>query len=207
MALDLQEQEELENAKRAWKTWGRWVFAVLLVCALVYFGNILWKNHIAAQNEQAVDLMASDFTPKALSGDTAGALKALQTLQQKYPKTVATAQATLNTAGNAFLQGKYDEAAQHLQWLAAHQKDPAVHALVLRQLATVYLQQKKYDEALAVLSEKVEPEFSARAEELKGDIYLAQGKQAEARAAFQAALQQLPENDQTREFIEAKSKL
>lgn len=207
MALDLQEQEELENAKRAWKAWGRWVFAALFVAALIYLGNIAWQNHVAAQNAKATDLLENEFLPKAAANNQADALKALQNLQQDYPKTVAAAQATLAAASTAYGQARYDEAAGHLTWLLANQKTPVIRALTIERLATVYLQQKKYDDALKVLGEKTEPEFTARLEALKGDVYLAQGKDEEARAAFAAALKQLSEDDPARELIEAKSKL
>ncbi|MBR2252754.1 MAG: tetratricopeptide repeat protein, partial [Neisseriaceae bacterium] len=70
-----------------------------------------------------------------------------------------------------------------------------------------YLQQEKFDDALRVLNEKLEPEFAGRIAELKGDIYLAQGKANEAKQAFTTALQQLPQDDPSRELVEMKSKL
>ena len=36
MASHIQDQEELENFKYFWKSWGRWLFTALLIAALAY---------------------------------------------------------------------------------------------------------------------------------------------------------------------------
>ncbi|MBR6027054.1 MAG: tetratricopeptide repeat protein [Neisseriaceae bacterium] len=207
MALDLQDQEELENAKRAWKVWGRWVFFAMLIAAALYLGNIVWKGQIEKRNAAAAAMYDSEFAAAVVKGDNATALKGLQKIQSEYPNTFAAAQATLITADDAFANGKYDEAANHLKWLMQTQKHPLVRAAVVQRLATVYLQQGKFDDALSVLNEKLEPEFAARIAELKGDTYLAQGKNDEAKKAFELALKQLPVDDAARGLIEAKQNL
>ena len=207
MALDLQDQEELENAKRAWKLWGRWVFFAMLIAAVLYLGNIVWKGQIEKRNAAATALYDSEFAAAIQKGDNANALKAVQKMQNEYPQTFASAQATLALADDAFANDKYDDAANHLKWLMQTQKHPLIRATVVQRLATVYLQQGKFDDALSVLNEKVEPEFAARVAELKGDIYLAQGKTTEAKQAFDLALKQLPQDDPNRSLVEMKSKL
>lgn len=207
MALDLQDQEELENAKRAWKLWGRWVFFAMLIAAALYLGNIVWKGQIEKRNAAAASVYDSEFAAALQNGDNANALKAVQKMQTEYPNTFAAAQATLALADDAFANGKYDDAANHLKWLMQTQKHPLIRATVIQRLATVYLQQGKFDDALSVLNEKVEPEFAARIAELKGDTYLAQGKKNEAKQAFDLALKQLPQDDPNRSLVEMKSKL
>ncbi|MBP5790205.1 MAG: tetratricopeptide repeat protein, partial [Neisseriaceae bacterium] len=155
----------------------------------------------------AAAMYDSEFAAAVSKGDNANALKGLQKIQSEYPQTFAAAQATLIAADDAFANGKYDEAANHLKWLMQTQKHPLIRATVIQRLATVYLQQGKFDDALSVLNEKVEPEFAARIAELKGDIYLAQGKKTEAKQAFDLALKQLPQDDPNRSLVEMKSKL
>lgn len=207
MALDLQDQEELENAKRAWQQWGRWLFLLVFAVSAVYFGNSYWQQRKTAHAENAAEILNMQYLPKHAAGDRAGALTALQTLQNGYAGTAAAAQATLTTAHTAFSEKNYGEAEKHLVWLNAQKNPPLIRALAAERLAVVYLQQKKYDDALAALNIKTEPELTARLEETKGDIYLAQGKKDEAGKAFQAALDSLPQNSAAREFIEAKMRL
>lgn len=207
MADDLQDQEELENAKRQWRLWGRWVFLALLIAGAIYLGNTVWTGHVQSQNAKAAEYFENEFLAHAEKNDEAGTLKALQTLQQDYPKSVATAQATLSVADVSFFQKKYDAAVNHLQWLLNTQKDEAIKAVARERLAITYLQQKKYDDALNTLKATVPAEFAAHQSELKGDIYLAQDKKTEAKQAYEEALNKLPENDPTREFIQMKMHL
>jgi predicted negative regulator of RcsB-dependent stress response len=54
------------------------------------------------------------------------------------------------------------------------------------------LQQKKYTEALATLATPVEADFEPLLLETKGDVYAAEGKNSEAVAAYEQALNKLP---------------
>ena len=208
MALDLQDQEELENAKRAWKLWGRWVFLAMLIAAALYLGNIVWKGQIEKRNAAAASIYDKEFQPKLIIQDTQNMLIALQKLQKEYPNSFATSQATIEMADVSFSNAKYDDAANHLKWLLQNQKQPIIRALTVQRLSVVYFQQEKYDEALKIIEqEKLEPEFAARINNLKGDIYAAQGKKKEAQQAYNEALKQLPLQDVERKFIEVKSKL
>src|SRR4030066_294482 len=73
-----------------------------------------------------------------------------------------------------------------LEGAAANSKEPAVKDLARLRLAGVQLDQKQYDTALKTLSATHSDAFAFRFHDLKGDVLLAQGKPAEARAAYQA---------------------
>lgn len=207
MALDLQDQEELENAKRAWKLWGRWLFGGLFLAAIIYIGHNFWQTQTMKKNAEATTILENVFLPKAQANDTTGSLKALQQLQTEYPKSIAALQATLLIASDNFDNGKYTEAENHLLWIKKQHSSTPINMVLTERLVAVYLQQEKYDAAIALLQEKNEPEYAARIFELQGDVYLAQGKKTEAHTAFQAALKALPPKSPAREFIEGKSRL
>ena len=46
---------------------------------------------------------------------------------------------------------KYDEAAGHLNWVLKYHQEPLIRAMAIQRLATVQLQQQKYDDAIATL--------------------------------------------------------
>ena len=75
-----------------------------------------------------------------------------------------------------------------LAWAAEKANDPSLRELARLRLATVLLDDKAYDEALAQLQAPVDESFAARYADLKGDILLAQGKKEDARAAYKAAV-------------------
>ena len=63
-----------------------------------------------------------------------------------------------------------------------------MRALANLRLAGVLLDEKNYDAALARLATPPAAPFLVRHSEIKGDIYFAQGKIAEARIAYEVAI-------------------
>ena len=51
---DLKDQEEIENFKYFWRSWGRWLFALLVVAAIGYFGWVMYSSHQRSVNNEAV---------------------------------------------------------------------------------------------------------------------------------------------------------
>ena len=188
MAAHLDDQQELENFKYFWHSKGRWLFAVLLLASLVYLGWVLYQGHIETKNEEAATALAG-LVEKAKTSQDKQALQAdLSILQQNYPESISSAQATMMVAADLFDQGQYEAAEKQLNWVLQNQQIPFVRALAIQRLATVQLQQKKYDAALATLKMPVDTAFEALILETQGDVLYAQGKNKEALAVYEQAL-------------------
>ena len=188
MAAHLDDQQELENFKYFWHSKGRWLFAVLLLASLVYLGWVLYQGHIETKNEEAATALAG-LVEKAKTSQDKQALQAdLSILQQNYPESISSAQATMMVAADLFDQGQYEAAEKQLNWVLQNQQIPFVRALAIQRLATVQLQQKKYDAALATLKMPVDAAFEALILETQGDVLYAQGKNKEALAVYEQAL-------------------
>ncbi len=200
---DLKDQEEIENFKYFWRNWGRWLFAGLVVLAIAYLGWVMYRSHQRNTGSEAVTLF-DQWAEDQQAGKPAEAAKLLAQLQSDYSGSISAAQATLIQAGAAFDQGKYDEAAGHLNWVLKYHQDPLIRALAIQRLATVQLQQQKYDDALATLNQPADEAYAGILLETKGDVYAAQGKRSEAAAAYQQALDKLPANDESRQFLQLK---
>ena len=71
-------------------------------------------------------------------------------------------------------------------------------------LAAFALQAKNYDEALQYLNSGMPKEFLALAADRRGDIYMAQNKQAEAKAEYLKAYADMAEDQAYRGLIEIK---
>jgi len=91
-----------------------------------------------------------------------------------------------------------------LEWALANSKEPAVKDLARLRLAGLQLDQKQYDAAMKTLSSTHSDAFAFRFHDLKGDVLLAQGKPAEARAAYQAAFSKMQEDNPYRNIVELK---
>ncbi len=202
-AYDLQDQEELDNFKRIWHSWGKWLFGALLLAAAVYLGQVIYHNQQNKKSEQAADVLAQIVT-KMQANDTAGANKDLIQLQQNYPSTVAAAQGTLMMAGTAFDAARYDEAAKHLQWVRQYNQEPLIQVLASQRLATVKLQQQKYDEALQLLTIKVPPAFEGLMLATQGDVYAAKGDAAKAKELYTQALAKTDKDNPDYPLLEMK---
>lgn len=188
MAAHLDDQQELENFKYFWRSKGRWLFAVLLLASLVYLGWVLYQGHIETKNEEAATALAG-LVEKAKASQDKQALQAdLSILQQNYPESISSAQATMMVAADLFDQGQYEAAEKQLNWVLQNQQIPFVRALAIQRLATVQLQQKKYDAALTTLKMPVDAAFEALILETQGDVLYAQGKNKEALAVYEQAL-------------------
>ena len=95
-------------------------------------------------------------------------------------------------------------AGTQLEWALNRAKDEETSAVARLRLAAVRLDEKQYDEALRLLDAKHPPAFDGLYLDLRGDVMLAQGKTAEARAAYQDALAKLAEQGNYRLVVQAK---
>ena len=75
-----------------------------------------------------------------------------------------------------------------MTWAVQHASQKELALLARVRLAGVLLDEKSYDQALQVLNVDVPDAFASEFADRRGDVYAAQGKVAEARAAYSEAL-------------------
>jgi predicted negative regulator of RcsB-dependent stress response len=109
------------------------------------------------------------------------------------------------TAAKANVEaGSLAAAKGNLTWAAEHALDEATRDIARLRLASVLLDEKRYEEALQQLDAKHTDATTALFAELKGDVLTAQGKEAEARAAYRAAADKLPLGSESRNVVQLK---
>lgn len=183
--FDLEEQEQIEQLKHFWNTWGTLITGVLVV---VFAGFAGWNGYQYWQRSQATQAAAlMTAVDVALSSkDSARASQAFADLKDKYAGTVQAAQAGLLLAKAAVHDDRLDDAKAALGWVA-DKGDEGYKALARLRLSAVLEQQKQYDEALKALEGAMPESFKGVVADRRGDIYAAQGKQAEAVAEYKTA--------------------
>jgi predicted negative regulator of RcsB-dependent stress response len=192
---DLEEQEQISELKAWWAQYGTLVTTLATVAALAAVGWQAWQWY---QNRNSAEASAMYFAvEKAV--ERQDAQKARDAAGQLIGQQGSTAYAQLGallSAGLQFDKGELDNARTQLEWAADKGKDPALRDLARLRLAAVLLQKGEFDGALTRLEPAPLDAYKARFADLRGDVLAAQGKPAEARAAYQAAIDALAGADE-----------
>lgn len=196
MAFDLEEQEQLATFKAWWKDNGTILVAVLLAAAIGVTGWQAWRAWQTNQAQQAAALY--DNLVKAVKGGDPKALRdAGGTLVESHPRTLYASMGALTAARFYFERGDLKNAKAQLQWTVERSPSDELRDLARLRLAAVLLDDKAYDEALALLAAKHAAPMEAQYAALKGDILVAKSQPAEAKAAYQLALEKSDARDST----------
>jgi predicted negative regulator of RcsB-dependent stress response len=188
MAYDLEEQEQLAELKGWWRDNGTMVVAVVAAAAIAFAGWQGWRLWQAGQTQQAATLY--DTLVKALQADDAKALRdAGGTLVESYPRTLYASMGALASARYHFDKGDLKSARAQLQWVMDRSPSDELKDIARLRLAGVLLDDKAYDEALALLDAKHADAVAAQYAALKGDILVAKKQVPEAKAAYKLALE------------------
>lgn len=201
--LDLEEQEQLDQLKQFWKQYGNLIAWVLIVLLGAYAGWNGWQYWQGRQAAQATALY-EEVERIAVTGDAARLDRALADMKDKFGRTAQAQQAALLAAAVHASAGRTDAARGALQWVADDAADDGYKALARLRLAGLLLDAKSYDEALKQLSGAFPTEFNPLVADRRGDVYLAQGKKAEAGAEYQKAWQGLEEGSSYRRVVDVK---
>jgi predicted negative regulator of RcsB-dependent stress response len=202
-ALDLEEQEQLDQLKHFWKTWGNLISWVLIAILGSYAA---WNGYQYWQRSQAVKASALyDEVERAVaSGDVSRVERSLADMKDKFGSTQFAQQAALLAAKTLQAQGKTDAARAALAGVADSASDPAYRDVARLRLAGLLMDAKSYDEALKQLNAEFTPAMAGLAADLRGDVLQAQGQTAQAVTAYQQAWTQLADVADYRRLVQAK---
>jgi predicted negative regulator of RcsB-dependent stress response len=168
-----------ENGKSA-------IFGVVLGLSAI-FGWRAWQSHEIEQAETASEIYQSSLVAMGQDNQQQ-AIDAANSLINDYGETGYAVLARLLMAFIETQKRDYSAAEEHLlRALEATDNETLKNEINLR-LARVYSENKKFDQALILLNESASGNFSSQYNELKGDIYVLQGKNEDAKLAYQQAI-------------------
>lgn len=186
-AYDLEEQEQLEELKTWWRLHGNLVTGIitLLACAvLAWQGWNWWQRNQHHQAASTYPLIQDAL----MQGDAKRARELAGSLLDQYGGTSYAPMAVLLAAKAQVDAGDAKSARAQLEWAATQAKDEAIREIARLRLVALLIDEKAYADAAARLAAAPVQGFEVRHAELRGDLLLAQGKGAEARSAYVAAL-------------------
>ncbi len=189
MALDLEEQEQLDELKAWWNKNGK-IMTNLVIAGLIAFSA--WQGYQYWMQKKATE--ASNIYQKLVTTDTSKAseIKLLSTqLMDNYSRTPYAGRAAVFAAKSSYLNKDIVNAKTQLEWAAKNAKEDSVQAIANLELAGIMYENKEYDTANKVLNTIKDAGFAGLKDNMLGDIFLAQNKTDEAKKAFASALNNL----------------
>ena len=202
-AYDLDEQEKLGDLKAWWTRYGNYVTAAVTVVALAIAANQGWKYYTGKQAAEAASLYFA-LSDAATKNEAAKAKDAVAQLVEKFPSTGYASRGALLAAKLAFDAADLPAAKTQLDWVVANSKELEIVSIARLRLAAVLLDQKQYDAAVAALDAKHSEAFDGLFLDMKGDIFNLQGKPADAKTAYEAALAKLDPKGSTKQYTQVK---
>ncbi len=208
MALDLEEQEQIDEFKAWWKQHGNKVIWGVTAFLVIVGGGRAWQTW--SYNQASEASMMFDGAVQAASMDDLKSTKSVtaqimenQAWYQLGGKAYAAPAAWL--AGRVNLEnGDLKSARAQYEYALEHATDDGVEQLARLRLAAIRFEDKDLPGALSLLEAAFDPAFQGLAAQLKGDILIEQGKTEEARAAYKLALEKSDEKSALKPLLEIR---
>jgi predicted negative regulator of RcsB-dependent stress response len=203
MAYDLEEQEQIALIKDWWNNYGRLVVAALLALVVGVAGTQGWRYYRSQQSSSAA-ILYSQLDTAEKSNEAKKVQDIAATLASSHAGTTYAGMAALRAAKSFAAANDLSNAKQRLQWVLDKVKDEEMRDVARLRLAGVLFDENKHDDALKLLDAKHIAAFDGLYADLRGDILAAQNKRAEARAAYQIALEKTDPRSSYRQLIQLK---
>ncbi len=201
--LDLEEQEQLDQLKHFWKQYGNAITWVLIV-VLAAFAS--WNFYQYWQRSQATQAAAlfDEVDRSVSSADMAKIDRAFQEMKDRFGSTIYAQQSALLVAKRYVDFGKPDMAKAALTWVAEQSSDKTFQALAKLRISAILIDEKKFDEALAMLNGDFPASFDGLVADRKGDALLLKADKAKAIAEYEKAWRLLDMRTEYRRLVEVK---
>lgn len=197
------EEQQVEAIKKWW-TENKWsVIGGVVIGISALWGGRTWLDGQASYAEAASATYQMMLEQISRGNNEDAATQGAQLLGQ-FSDTPYSSLAALSMAKIKLDAGDAAAASSHLRWALDNTKEDAVKHEARLRLAKLLLADTKYDDALALLGGVEATVYTARYEQLKGDIHLAEGQRDSARTAYNRALTAMAPTDRGRELLQMK---
>lgn len=198
----LSEKEQVERLRQWWRDNGWFLIGGAALGGLALLG---WNQYWAyqARNSEQAGVVYESIQQAIAMPNLEQASNLLKQMRTDYPNAAYTQQAGLAVA-RAELITDPQRAADDLRYTMEHSNDTELAMIARLRLARVLAYREQYADALGLLTVDKAGKFAGRINEIKGDIFVAQGKVEEARAAYLAAMVSSGAEVLDRSFLQMK---
>lgn len=203
MAYDLEEQEQIAVIKDWWRKYGNLVTTAVLALVVGVAGIQGWRYYRSQQAASAA-MLYSQLDTAEKSNEAKKVQDIAATLATSHSGTAYAGMAALRAAKSFAAANDLANAKLRLQWVIDKVSDEEMRDVARLRLAGVLFDERSHDEALKLLDAKHAAAFDGLYADLRGDILAAQSKRAEARAAYQVALEKSDSRSNYRQLVQVK---
>ncbi len=200
---DHEEEEQIEALEAWWKENGNAVIWGIAVGFAMLFGWRSWQNYQFEQSQVASSLydvvLSASQQPNAAQADDQ-----IQKILTDYTNTGYASLTSLLNASRQIEAGQTQPAQASLQWVIDNASLPELKTIAQLRIAKLLINNNDFDGANKQLNSITIAAFQGAVEELRGDLFLAQQKPAEAIAAYEKALKDESLAQQHRQWLQLK---
>lgn len=206
MAINAAEEETIESLKKWWEDNGRQLMILVVLVFATFTAWLVWTNSQNASIDSASD-MYEEILSLAISDagqpgtlllplDSARIISLGEMLRGEHGSSTYAKLGSLFAAQQSVQNDDLEGAETSLQWILDNEQggllSEADEGLILTaslRLGRVILAKGDAERALALVNNLDPKTFEASYSELRGDIYIAMGREVDARDAYIAAQQ------------------
>lgn len=182
----LSDKEQIELFKTWWKDYGRGIALAVVLGLGIGFGWRYW-NARQLQNEATASALYQQVLFSDEKGDVSTAVQTASLLTEKFSSSPYSSLASLLLAKDAVANNNLTLALVKLNWVIANSKEARLRQIARIRAARIFITQKQFDQATAILAIVDDKAFAPMIAEVRGDIFSAQGKKAEASKEYDLA--------------------
>lgn len=203
MALDLEEQEKLDELKAWWKQNAKWIITGLMLFLLAVAG---WRGWQTWTHKQAVEasLLFERALQAAMMNDAKAVREITGQIMENYGRTAYATPAAWLAGQINHGSGEIKSADAQFAYALDKARDADVKQLARLRLAAIRLENKDLAGALTLLQQPHDEAYAGLYANLKADVLVEQGKTEEARAAYREALKKLGAKSALTPLVEIK---
>ncbi|WP_443090891.1 YfgM family protein [Basfia succiniciproducens] len=185
MAYTSLEEQEINEIKNFWKENGKTIIVSVIIAIAGVFGWRYWQSYQLSQHHQLSDQYQQVIYE--FRQDPAAQKDNLAEFITQNGKSGYAALALFEQAKTAVEKQDFSQAETALKQALNSAPDEIFASIAALRLANVQFQQKDFDGALVSLNLVKDTSWDSRKQILNGDILLAKGDKAGAKAAYQQA--------------------
>jgi predicted negative regulator of RcsB-dependent stress response len=195
--------DQLASLKAWWKQYGKSLIIGVIIGAALLSGLNYWRLY-KTRTAEAASLLYEALLADGQQGKVDAVVATATKLMQEYDSTPYAGKAALLLARLRFDAKDIPGAKTNLEWAVKNATEVSVQHTARLRLGHILLEQGDADAVLALVEIKDNNGFASGYQELRGDALLAKGDRAGARAAYQAAIENLPRESPYAHFLSMK---